>query len=158
MGTVPLWLETVWVWQRKGKAACDSVQIYKMAAVCNSNDLFPPLKAPRWPQPDFECMCDSHRKSGDSNLSDKEKRERMWLSKGGGILLGGTPAHSALLGVPPALPLSPNQYMCTRCQIWWIIHLFWSLSEWTLLSHFCLYINQFHKFNSAIFHCTPKAL
>lgn len=24
--------------------------------------------------------------------------------KGGGILAGGTPAHSALLGVPPALP------------------------------------------------------
>lgn len=49
--------------------------IYKIAAVCNSNDLLSSESSEMAPTSLSKCMCDSHRKSGDSDLSDKKEGE-----------------------------------------------------------------------------------
>lgn len=49
--------------------------IYKIAAVCNSNDLLPSESSEMASTSLSKCMCDSHRKSGDSDLSDKKECE-----------------------------------------------------------------------------------
>lgn len=51
------------------------VYIYKMAAVCNSNDLLSSESAEMASTSFSKYMCDSHRKSGDSDLSDKREGE-----------------------------------------------------------------------------------
>lgn len=52
--------------------------IYKIAAVCNGNDLLSRGKAQRWPRlvSVSVCVCDSRGKSGDSDLSDKKKEAK----------------------------------------------------------------------------------
>lgn len=45
--------------------------IYKIAAVCNSNDLLSSESSEMASTSFSKCMCDSHGKSGDSDLSDK---------------------------------------------------------------------------------------
>jgi len=45
--------------------------IYKKAAVCNGNDLLSSESSDGL----SKCACDSDRKSGDSDLSDKEEGE-----------------------------------------------------------------------------------
>lgn len=49
--------------------------IYKIAAVCNSNDLLSSESSEMASTSLSKCMCDSHRKSGDSDLSDKKEGE-----------------------------------------------------------------------------------
>lgn len=93
----------------------------------------------------------------------------MWVSKGGGILLRGTPAHSALLGVTPTLPslhiratvhvhATQRQGMVNLSL--WIIHPFLRRSEWAILISFfllfytfCIYIEHMLSSppNSALF-------
>lgn len=49
--------------------------IYKIAAVCNSNDLLSSESSEMASTSLCKCMCDSHRKSGDNDLSDKKEGE-----------------------------------------------------------------------------------
>ena len=51
------------------------VYIHKMAAVCSSNDLLSSESSEMASTSLSKCMCDSHRKSGDSDLSDKKEGE-----------------------------------------------------------------------------------
>lgn len=49
--------------------------IYKIAAVCNGNDLLSSESSEMASTSLCKCMCDSRRKSGDSDLSDKKEGE-----------------------------------------------------------------------------------
>lgn len=51
------------------------VCIYKIAAVCNSNDLLSSESSEMASTSLSKRMCDSHRESGDSDLSDKKESE-----------------------------------------------------------------------------------
>lgn len=92
--------------------------IYKIAAVCNCNDLLSTESSEMASTSLSKCMCDRHRKSGDSDLSDKKEGEGCEWAKEVAFYWE-EHLHIQLyweLLLHYLSSTSEPQCMCTRCQ------------------------------------------
>lgn len=113
--------------------------IYKIAAVCSSNDLLSSESSKMASSSLSKCMCDSHRKSADSDLSDECEgkgcewakavafywEEHLHIQLYWELLLHYLPSTSEPL-------FMRTQHQCMVNLSLWIIHPFLE-SQWTIL-------------------------